>query len=155
MIRGDAMQGVEAIGRLKETIRKLSDLPRAVAVEAQEPLNRALQAEFRGGVDPYGNPWAPVKPSTIARRKRSQSPTPLTDTSEGRRGTRVELRAGNRAGLTIVTGAPYLYFHQVGFRAGRTSVPARRVLPQFGLPAGWKIILRDAARRAARQAVGR
>jgi hypothetical protein len=155
MIRGDAMVGIGAIGRLKETIRKLSDLPRAVAVEAQEPLNRLLQAEFRTGTDPYGRPWAPIKPSTLARRQVSRSPTPLTDTRELRDGTRVDIREGGRAGLVIRTGAPYAYFHQVGFRVGRQSVPARRILPQFGLPAGWKLVLRDAARRAARKAVGR
>jgi phage gpG-like protein len=153
VIRGDAMRGIEAIGRLKDTIRKLSDLPRATAVEAQEPINRLLRAEFRSGTDPYGQPWEPVKPQTIERRRVSRASTPLTDTRKLASGTRVELRLGNRAGLLIVTGAPYAYFHQVGFRAGRTPVPARRVLPQFGLPAGWKLVLRDAARRAARKAV--
>ena len=153
MIRGDAMVGIEAIGRLQQTIRRLSDLPRATAEEAQEPLNRLLREEFRNGTDPYGRAWAPVKPSTIARRLRSKSATPLTDTGAGRDGTGVDLREGGRAGLTIRTGAPYLYFHQVGFRVGRTQVPARPVLPDRGLPASWRRVLDAAARRAARRLV--
>jgi hypothetical protein len=153
MIRGDAMLAVEEIGRLKETIRKLSDLPRRTAELAQEPLNRLLSQEYTRGVDPYGNPWKPVTATTLSRRKSNRSPLPLTDTRVMRSGTRVELRAGGRAGLVIKTGAPYAYFHQVGFVVGRTRVPPRRVLPQYGLPAGWKIVLRDAARQAAREAV--
>lgn len=153
MIRGDAMLGVEAIGRLQQTIRRLSDLPRATAEEAQEPLNRLLREEFRNGTDPYGRAWAPVKSSTIARRLRTKSSTPLTDTRALRDGTRVDLRDGGRAGLTIRTGAPYGYFHQVGFRVGRTNVPARPVLPDRGIPAPWRRVLEAAARRAARRLV--
>lgn len=150
MISSNAMLGVESIGRLQQVIRRLSDLPRAVAAEAQEPLNRLLQEQFRNGTDPYGIPWASVTEQTIQRRKVSRDPTPLTDTRAMRRGTMVELRSGNRAGLTIRAGQPYAYFHQVGFRVGRTRVPARPVLPSRGLPASWRRVLDDAARRAAR-----
>lgn len=153
MIRGDAMLGIHEIGRLQETIRRLSDLPRATAEEAQEPINRLLQEQFRNGTDPYGRPWAPVKASTLELRKESRDPTPLTDTRDLRDGTTVEVRAGGRAGLVIKLGAAYGYFHQVGFRAGKTNVPPRRVLPQFGLPASWRLALRQAAQRAARRAV--
>lgn len=155
MIRGDAMVGIEAIGRLKETIRRLSDLSRATAEEAREPLNTFLQQQFRAGTDPYGKPWAPVKPSTLARRKVSRSSTPLTDTATMREGTLVEVRSGGRAGLVIKAGAAYSYFHQVGFRVYRARVPARPVLPDRGIPAAWRRVLDDAARRAAARLVGR
>jgi hypothetical protein len=145
------MVGIEQIGRIKETIRKLSDLPRAIALEAKPALDRALRAEFTSGTDPYGRPWAPLNPSTLAK---GRTPPPLTDTRALRQGTKVQPRRGLRAGLVLMTG-PHGYFHQVGFRVYRTRVTPRRVLPQFGIPAGWKIILRDAARRCARRAVGR
>jgi len=150
MIRGNAMVGLAAIGRLKETIRRLSDLPRATAVEAKAPIDKLIRAEFRDGLDPYGRPWAPLAASTLARGRR---PPPLTDTRVLRDGTTVSLRGGGRAGLLIKLGAPYGYFAQVGFRVGKTRVPPRRVLPQYGLPVAWKLALRDAARRAARKAV--
>ncbi len=146
------MVGLEAIGRLKETIRRLSDLPRATAVEAKPEIDKLLRAEFRQGTDPYGKPWAPLARSTLARGRR---PPPLTDSRELRDGTGVSLREGGRAGLLIKLGAPYGYFAQVGFRVGKTKVPARRILPQFGVPSAWRIALRDAARRAARKAVAR
>lgn len=155
MIRGDAMRGVEEIGRLQQTIRRLSDLPRAVAEEAAEPLNRVIAEQFRNGTDPYGKPWAPVTATTLARRRVSKDPTPLTDTRALRSGTEVEPRARGRAGLTIKTGAPYAYFHQVGFRVHGRKVQSRPVLPDRGIPAVWKRILDDAARRAARRLVGR
>jgi hypothetical protein len=152
MISGSAMVGIAQIGRLKETIRRLSDLPRKVAVEAKPGIEKLLRAEFRAGVDPYGKPWAPLALATL---KKGRTPPPLTDTESLRDGTTVTLRSGGRAGLTIALGAAYGYFAQVGFRVGQTRVPPRRVLPQFGLPVGWKIVLRDAARRAARKAVAR
>jgi hypothetical protein len=145
MIRGDAMVGIEAIGRLKETIRRLSDLPRAIAVEAKPGLDKLLRAEFTSGADPYGRPWDPLKASTLAKGRR---PPPLTDTRALRSGTKVQTRSGLRAGLVLLTG-PHGYFHQVGFRVYRTRVAPRRVLPQYGLPIAWKKLLRDAARRCA------
>lgn len=155
MIRGDAMRCIDEIGRLQQTIRRLSDLPRQTAIEAQGPLNKLLQDEFRLGQDPYGKPWAPVTQRTLAMRLKSRSPIPLTDTRELRDGTVVEARAGGRAGLTIRLGAPYGYFHQVGFRVGSRPVPARPVLPDRGVPAAWKRVLEAAARRAARRLVAR
>lgn len=155
MIRGDAMVGLQEIGRLTDAIRKLSDLPRAVALDAAPELNREIGREFSEARDPYGRPWAPVKPSTLARRRVSRGGPPLTDTRQLRDGTTVEPRAGGRAGLLIRLGAAYGYFHQVGFRAGKTSVPARRILPQFGLPAFWRRVLEDSARRCARRIMGR
>jgi hypothetical protein len=150
MIRGDAMVGIEAIGRLKGVVRRLAELPRKVAEEAKPGLDRLLREEFVNGTDPYGRAWAPLKPSTIARGRR---PPPLDDTGTLKRGTTVELQRGRTPGLLLKTGAVYGYFHQMGFRIGTTKVPPRRVLPQYGLPAGWKIVLREAARRVALRAV--
>lgn len=155
MIRGDAMVGIEQMGQLKGVIRKLLELPRRTAEEAKPEIDAALREQFRAGTDPYGRSWAPVKPSTIARRLMSKSSTPLTDTRKLGDGTSVQLQGGTRAGLLIKVGAPYGYFHQVGFRVGRTAVPARRVLPEYGLPALWRRILDRAASRAARKLVGR
>ncbi len=151
MIRGDAMLGIQEIGRLQETIRRLSDLPRRTAEYAEEPLNRLLAEQFRNGTGPYGQPWAPVTEETLRLRRASKDPTPLTDTRAMRRGTVVAVRGGGRAGLVIRTGAPYSYFHQVGFRVHGKRVPARPVLPDRGIPASWRRVLDAAARRAARE----
>jgi hypothetical protein len=150
MIRGDAMVGIAAIGQLKATIRKLGEVPRGVAIEAAPKINRLIREQFTNGLDPYGNQWAPLKPSTVARGRYAP---PLTDTRKLRDGTLAKPRTGLRSGLVLLTGAAYGYFAQVGFRVGGTKVPPRRVLPQHGLPVAWKMVLRDAARACARRAV--
>jgi hypothetical protein len=152
MIRGDAMAGVAAMGQLKATLRRLAEVPRKVAAEAQPKLDALIQAQFRAGVDPYGNPWAPLRPATLAR---GRHPPPLTDTTKLRDGTKVLLAPGNAMGLRLVVGAAYGYFAQAGFRVGPTKVPPRRILPQFTFPKAWKAVLDEAARACARRAVGR
>jgi phage gpG-like protein len=147
MRRGGANLAIAELGRLIQTIERLSEVPRKVAVIAAPKLTRLLQAQFRAGTDPYGRAWAPLKASTLAKGRR---PPPLTDKKRLRDGTMAKVA---RYGIRMVVGAPYGFFHQVGFRNGRTRVPARRILPQTGYPVAWKRVLDDAARQAAREAV--
>ena len=148
--RGNARMAIESIARLQRVLHDLALVPRKVAAMAAPRLTRPLQAQFRAGKDPYGNNWAPLKPSTL---KTGRRPPPLTGfTRELRDGTKA---VQGRAGVRLHVGARYGYFHQVGFRAGKTRVPPRRILPQFGLPKEWRIILVRSAREAARAAMGR
>ena len=151
MIRGNAMAALSEIGRLERVLDRLMDLPRKVAAEAKPEIDRLLRQQFRQGVDPYGKPWARLRPATLAMGRR---PPPLSDTKRLRDGTKVVLGGGNRAGLRVQVGAPYGYFAQVGFRNARTGrmVPARRILPQFGMPRAWSAALHRAASRIARRA---
>jgi hypothetical protein len=152
MIRGNAMAALSSIGQLQRVLDRLIELPRKLAAEVKPDLDRLLDAEFAAGRDPYGRAWAPLRPATIATGRR---PPPLTGfTRELRDGTRVTLGRGNSAGLRIAVGAPYGYFHQVGYvnaRSGR-RVPPRRILPQQGIPAAWRLALQRAASRLARRA---
>jgi hypothetical protein len=150
MKRGGANLAAAELGRLIKTIERLSDLPRRVAIEAAPKLTDELRRQFDRGVDPYGRPWAPLKPATLAKGRHAP---PLTDSGELRDGTRAMVAPGGRAGIRLVLGAPYGFFHQVGYRNGRTKVPPRRILPQYGIPRAWALILRQAARVAARKAV--
>lgn len=152
MIRGDAMLGVQEIGRLMQVVRRLADLPRCVADLAKPGIDRQLAEQFANGLDPYGNPWAPLK--TRSLRGPREASAPLRRTGTLRRATKVR-NASPRIGLRLVVGAPYGYFHQVGYRVGRTRVPPRRILPQFGIPSAWSHIIREAASRCARKAVSR
>lgn len=132
-------RAIERIGRLERTIEELALLPQRVAVAAAPKLSRLLQKQFAKGVDPYGHRWAPIKPSTKRRRKGSKTAPPLTDTRKLRAGTAVK---PTRAGARLQLGAPYGYFAQVVTK----HAPARRIFPQFGLPAEWRKVLRDCAR---------
>lgn len=147
MRRGGANLAIAELGRLVQTIERLSEVPRRMAVIAAPRLTALLQDQFDKGVDPYGRAWAPLKPSTLARGRR---PPPLTDTRKLRDATMVKVA---RYGLRMVVGKPYGFFHQVGFRVHGTRVPPRRILPQYGFPAAWKRVLDESARQAAREAV--
>lgn len=135
------------IGRLKETLYRLSEAPRRVAFIAAPLLDVLLKRQFLDGVDPYGRPWAPLKPATL----RKHGPPPLTDTGVLRDGTLAKPKA--QKGIQVEVGASYGQFHQTGFVIGRTRVPPRRILPQFGMPKAWSDILKQAAREAVHIAV--
>jgi hypothetical protein len=133
-------------GRLDELLERLSGVPARTAALAAPELTKRLQTEFRAGTDPYGQRWAPLRPSTIAKGRR---PPPLSDTYTLRNGTNVRPRRSGRAGLALTVGAPYGRFHQSGTR----HMVARRIAPQKGLPAAWRAILVNASKRAGQASV--
>jgi hypothetical protein len=137
------------MGRLDRIIEELSDLPRKIAVDVAPQITTLLRKQFTSGADPYGRPWAPMKPSTLARGRR---PPPLSASKKLRDGTVARPSPGNRAGLRLVVRARYGTFHQTGFRVGRTRVPARRILPQQGMPASWRAVFAASSRRLAQEA---
>jgi hypothetical protein len=141
--RGSAAMAISQIGKLQQLLTRMSDIPRRTAVDAAPKIEALVQAQFRAGTDPYGRSWRRLMPSTIAKGRK---PPPLSDTKALRDGTRVFARAAHRAGIVIQLGESYGYFAQVGFRVGKTVVPARRILPQFGLPDSWRRALESSAR---------
>jgi hypothetical protein len=151
MKRGNASAFARALTDVRRALEELARLPRALSLAAAVPLSGLLRNQFVAGVDPYGMKWAPLKPSTL----RQHSPPPLTATGALKSGTKVEPMGGGRAGIKITVGAPYGAFHQLGFRVGRTKVPARRILPNRGLPAAWREILNRQAKFIADRAAGR
>lgn len=148
MTRGGASAFARALRSVRRTVEELGQLPRKLAAAAAPDITRELRNEFLNGCDPYGTPWAALKPSTL----RKHGPPPLTDTTRARSGTKAEPMTSGRIGLTLVAGARYLAFHQIGFRVHKTRVPARRVFPNRGLPAAWRAILLRRARELARAA---
>ncbi len=149
MIRASLMQAPSTMGKLMSVLERMAYVPRRVAVIAAPRIARELQVQFRQGRDPYGIPWAPLRPATL----RKHGPPPLTDSGAGRDGTVAVASPGSRAGIRLKLGASYLYFAQVGFRVGRTKVKPRRIFPERGMPAAWREILKASARQAMREAV--
>ena len=148
MIRASLMSAPSAFGRLNRILEDLARLPRKVAVIAAPEITKALRGEFIAGQDPYGRAWAPLRPATLERH----APPPLTDSGELAAWTRATVKGGGRAGVHVVLGKAIGYFAQSGFRAGRTRVPPRRILPTQGMPAKWRAILLAAARRSIAEA---
>lgn len=145
MNRGNGLAFARALADVRRTVDRLGQLPRDLARAAAPDIALAVRAEFQNGTDPYGQPWAPLRPSTL----RQHGPPPLT--ASGRAKDRTTVTPG-RLGIVIRLGASYLAFHQVGFRVGRTKVPPRKVLPNRGLPRAWRAILNRRARELARRA---
>lgn len=137
------MSGVKgdwaALGAMKQSLRKLADVPSRAAAPAAANITKELQKEYRQGTDPYGRPWAPLKPSTIARGRRNP---PLTDRGKMKRSTKAEPLPG--AGIAIVADFPAIV-HQNSTRA---TLAQRHIFPVGVLPATW----RDAIERAIKKA---
>lgn len=151
MKKGNAAFAIAELGRLAQTIERLAYVPRKVAVIAAPKISRLLRRQFADGSDPYGRPWASLRPATIAK---GRTPPPLTESGRLRDGTKATASPGGRAGIRLVVGARYGYYHQTGYRNAKTGrkVAARRILPQYGLPASWKAALDESAREAVREA---
>lgn len=141
-----ADRALASLRGLIRTVEELAYVPRKVAVIAAPKISALIRRQFLNGCDPYGRQWRALRPSTLANGRR---PPPLTDTARMRDGT---VAKPGRAGITLTVGAPYAKFHQYGFRAGRTSVGPRRILPNAGMPASWRKALDESATLAIRQA---
>ena len=142
---------IAALRQVQRTVEELGRLPRKLAVTAAPLISAEVRDQFRTGTDPYGTPWAPLKPSTLRRH----GPPPLTDTRALADGTKAIPSAGGRIGITVLIGKTYGAFAQTGFRVGKTRVPPRRILPNRGMPAKWREILTRTARALSAQAVAR
>lgn len=118
-LKGDTAQ-------LKRIARKVRD---AFGPDGMRGLSRNLAEEtvelIREGFDrqgdPYGRGWAPLK---------ARSGKILQDTGLLRRfkPTHVTVR-----GFTVSSGATYGPFHQ----SGTSRMPARKMVPDGGMPARW------------------
>lgn len=130
--------------------RRLDDSAR-VMDNIGSTLVDLIHLTFRDSVDPYGQPWTPLSPVTIARR-RKQSSKPLLDTGRLRNSISY---AATRDEVRVFTGTEVIYAatQQFGARKGqygRTKrggpipwgdIPARKFFPllndQAVLPDDW------------------
>lgn len=124
-------------------LNRLASAAEEVAIIAAPQIFALVQQEFATGRDPYGSPWAPLRPSTL----RKHGPPPLTDRGLMRGTTSVRPIGKGRPGLVIRYPFPGVY-HQAGTR----RMAARHVLPYRGIPRMWADILRRASVQAVREA---
>lgn len=128
-----------SLDRLARTLGELDALPRKLAVAVAPAITKELRAEFARGCDPYGRKW---------RKLATGKPSYLTKSKKLRKGTRAAPMPGNRTGVRVILGAKYAVFHQTG--TGR--MPARKILPERGMPASWRVAIDREARRIAKAA---
>lgn len=141
-IQLDATGASRAIAALGQRARNLRPLFAAIG----DDIVAASLLGFKDSRDPYGQPWKPLAPATIARRRKGSS-TPLLDTGRLRNSiTRRVLAGGN--GVEIGSNVIYAAIHNFGGRAGRghkTVIPQRAFVAtaERGLPREYGEIIRD------------
>jgi len=116
-----------------------AEIPQRLAKELAPMLDERTRDMFANEADPYGRPWAPLKASTI-RRKKGNSVILYRANLLGP-GTYV-LYTGRRL---VFTYGPAAQYAQDGDQ-GRGNRPPRLLAPTFGIPATWKL---DAKRAQA------
>lgn len=136
---GNLADCLAKMGKLERTLAELDALPRRLSVAVSPTVTKELQKEFARGADPYGRKW---------RKLATGKPSHLTESGRLRKGTRAAPLPGRRAGVRILLGAKYAVFHQTGTRI----MPARKILPERGLPAAWRTAINREAARLARKA---
>ena len=117
-------------------LRELSRVPAAAAADASRELDAVIREQHGAEVDPYGQPWAPLKPSTVKRKGGDTRILKRSDVMLDE----LSIRPSQGAGLTLTFGAAYAAFHQLGTK---DMVP-RRLLPLAAMPKTWS----DAIKRA-------
>lgn len=124
------------LGQLGLNIERLARVPAQAARLAAPAIKWELELEFSRGRDPYGRPWAPLRPTTLARGRK---PPPLTDTGKMRGGIEVKPMRGAGIAIAFDDEIPAI-FHQRGTR----KMAMRPILPTNTFPAKWN----DALERA-------
>ena len=120
---------VTAMRSAARALRELSRVPAQAAADADDELDAVIREQHGAEVDPYGQPWAPLKPQTVKRKGGETRILRRSDVMLDE----LEIRPAQGAGLTLTFGAAYAAFHQLGTK---DMVP-RRLLPIAAMPAAW------------------
>lgn len=116
--------------RLARATEALRELPETVP-RAEQTIAAGMEAdlaqEFAAGTDPYGSPWAPLRPATVAK---GRGAPPLTAT--GRMAASAQARA-ERTGVAVTIDPP------AQFLEGK-----RPMLPEHGAPPELQQLVRGA-----------
>ncbi len=130
---------------LAETLAELGDIPSRIAAEVADGITDEIRQQFEDGVDAYGNPWAPLLPSTVRRKKGDARILRSTDNLSQH--TVAVPTSGSGIDITSVD---YGGYHQ-GPAENRV---ARPILPDGGeLPESWQDIIDVAAENAFKKAL--
>ena len=131
---------------LGNRLRELASVPSQAAKAASEDIADLIEGEFEAGNDPYGKPWAPLKPSTL---KRGRRPPPLTDTRQLRESVDVKPMKG--AGIQVTLDEVPGVFHQTGTK----DMAKRAILPDGKkMPEPWTQAIADACDEAVQKQMG-
>jgi hypothetical protein len=131
-----------ALTKMAGTLRELKRVPEFAVPEAAEGIQELLAEQFAQGRDPYGLPWAPLKPATLRKGRR---PPPLSASGALRNEVlRVPQASAAFGRITLTLGPRYGAFHQTGTR----DMAQRLIFPEGRLPARWERVIAKAVQNA-------
>lgn len=118
---------MNALGFAK-SLRQLGGVPSRVAGPFASYATKRLREQWARKATAYGEGWAPYAPASI---RRGRGPL-MVETGAMRAGTLA--RTMGKAGIALESGhTSILHFHMSGTR----YMPARKTLPDAGLPSQW------------------
>lgn len=129
-----------AFQRLADNLAQLSVVPSRCSKSVAATLTVHLNDEFARGADPYGTPWVPLAPATVARKGHREV---MYLTGRTARETRAVAASG--AGVDLIT-TDYMRWHH-GYRS---VLPDRPELPLV-----WQRAIADAVDEEFRRALER
>lgn len=140
---------------LIENLHALADVPSKASRQAADGIEEAIQKQFDDGTDPYGEEWAPLAESTLARTP-NRNGGPLDNTSAMRDGIVVAPMSGAGVSITFEDKGDIAQIHQTGatYKDGHT-MPARKILPEEELPESWEEAIAEAVHDAAERTIKR
>lgn len=119
--------------QVSRRLRQLANVdPEQAMPVIGETLVDLTKASFRNARDPYGTPWKPLSPTTMAMRRQGASAKPLQDTR--RLYNSISAQRVND-GVAVGTNVVYAKVHQFGndqnrfFGGPLAPIPARPFLP--------------------------
>lgn len=126
-VTGDFAELQRIASRIRKLPRGLTKMAKAIGEEGVELVKRG----FESTADPYGRGWAPLK---CRKGKILQATGQLR---------RFRYRVQGTTAI-IGGGADYGQYHQTGTK----RMPARKMIPDQGMPKAWSSRLVEAAREA-------
>lgn len=134
---------IQELALLRANLNKLARIRSQVAKAGAQGITNQIHADTSSGLDCYGKPFAPLKPSTLAKGRR---PPPMVATGASLDATRAKPLAG--AGIAVDVGGAYEHhLRKTKNREARQVVPVRA-----GLPASWNRRLKLAEEMAVKRA---
>lgn len=129
-------------GEYAQALRSLARVPAQVASDAAPDIERDWRSKLAAGQDPYGNAYAALREASLARGRR---PPPLHKYAEF-----AHIRVLPGAGLAMIIDHEQAGFHQTG----TSRMVKRIVLPNRGVPAAWKLIIKARMNARIRETLG-
>jgi hypothetical protein len=133
--------------RLDANLAELARVPSRIVKPISATITRLLKEQFKQGMDSYGTPWVPLRPTTIARK--GGDTRIMIHTGAMRAQTIAITLAGS--GIALVS-VPYAAYHQ----EATPNRAARPVLPnRASLPITWSTAIQTEWRRAFQSTMSR